>query len=83
MKNKARLSDVTAFSFGLHQEPFMIHQISLINSFMVLGFRLRFTNQNEISENSLILSSMPPVITKHWQLSPKGGIVLSRLLVSV
>jgi hypothetical protein len=65
MKNKARLSEVTAFSFGIHQEPSIIHQISLINSFMIIDSMLRITNQNEISKNSLILPLMPPVITKH------------------
>ncbi len=83
MKNKARLSDVTAFSFVIHQQPFKIYQIILINSFMVIDIMPCITNQNEISKNSLILPFILCVITKQWQLLQKGGIVFHRLLVSV
>jgi len=83
MQNKARLSEMTAFSFCLHLEPFMIRQISLIYSFIVIGITPRITTQNEILKNTLILLLMPSEITKQWQHSQKGGIVLSRLLVSI
>jgi hypothetical protein len=69
MKNKARPSRVlgTAFSFGTHPEPFMIHQINLVNRFIVIVFILRITGQNETSNNALISTKTIYVKTINWQ----------------
>jgi hypothetical protein len=80
MKNKARLSTMTAFSFG--KRP-VSHQSSPFKRASIMVFCLRFTSQNETSKTFLIPTMKPHLITRYRQPLTKGGIVLLRLLVAV
>ena len=83
MKNKTRLSPVTAFSFGKHRKHLIIDQLNPFKRDTIMVFLIRFTCQNETSKSSLIPTRTTHLITMQWQPSPKGGIILYRLLVSV
>ena len=61
MKNKARLSEMTAFSFGYHHlktgQPYPFKRVT------IRFFCLRFTSQNETTKSSLIPTLITPLIT--------------------
>jgi len=80
MKNKARLSTLTAFSFGKRPS---IHQSSTFKRATIMIFFLRFTYQIEISKSSPEPNLMTILKVLPCQPSPEGGIILFRLLVSV
>jgi hypothetical protein len=67
MKNKARLSIMTAFSFGKQQ---VIHQLKAFKRASVMTFLLRFTSQNETSKNLLIPALTIGIRTMMWRTSP-------------
>jgi len=80
VENKARLSEMTAFSFGKQQV------IELSNPFKrgtLMVYLLCFTSQTETANSSLMLPIVTPVKPKTQPQSPRGGISLSRLLVSI
>jgi len=83
MKNKARLSTMTAFSFGYHLKQMKTNQPYPLKNGTISVFFLCFTTQNEISKNSMIPTLKTPLIRMKWQPLAKGGIVLFRLLVAV
>jgi hypothetical protein len=83
MKNKARLSEVTAFSFLEPLKYLIIDQLNHGKRFTSTGCFLRFTSQNEPLNNSPIPSITIHVKIFNWRSSPRGGIVLCRLLVPV
>ena len=83
MKNKARLSTMTAFSFGYQPKHLKTDQPYPFKKVIIRVFFLRFTSQNETSKNSLIPTIKTPLIRMQWQPLAKGGIVLFRLLVAV
>jgi hypothetical protein len=80
VKNKARLSEMMAFSFSKH---LAIHQSNTFKKATIVAFSLRFTCRNETSSNSMTQVKIISVIIPQWQTSPEGGIVLLRLLVAV
>jgi len=80
VENKARLSTMTAFSFGKQQ---VIDQSNPFKRETFMVFFLCFTSQNETANSSLMLPIITPVKLKMRQQSPRGGISLSRLLVSI
>ena len=80
---KARLSSLTAFSFGISLKyRINDHRIPLLE-LKSMVFRVCFTSQNETSKTSLnpIIKSSCEILSYH--ASPEGGIVLFRLLVAV
>jgi hypothetical protein len=83
MKNKARLSIMTAFSFGYHLKHLNIDLLNPFKKayFMVLLFR--FTSQYETSKESPKPKLMTLLKVLPCQPLPEDGIVLFRLLVSV
>ena len=83
MKNKARLSIMTAFSFGYHLKHLNIDLLNPFKKayFMVLLFR--FTSQYETSKESPKPKILSLLKGLSCHTSPEGGIILSRLLVSV
>jgi len=81
--NKARLSIMTAFSFGHHLKHLKTDQSYLVKKGTIRVFFLRFTTQNETSNSPLIPTLKTPFITMQWQPLTIGGIVLFRLLVAV
>jgi hypothetical protein len=83
MKNKARLSIMTAFSFGYHLKHLKIDQLYPFKKGTIRVFFLRFTSQNETSKSPLIPTFKTPLISMQWHPLAKGGIVLFRLLVAV
>jgi len=83
MKNKARLSEMTAFSFDHQPENMKINQRCPFKRFTVTVFFLRFSCPNETSKSSLTQTISTLFIAMKWWPSPEGGIVLLRLLVSV
>lgn len=83
MKNKARLSIMTAFSFGYHLKHLTIDQLNPFKQASFMVFLLRFTSQYETSKSFLTPTKTTLLITMKWWPSPEGGIVLSRLLVPV
>jgi hypothetical protein len=52
MKNKARLSTMTAFSFGYHLKHLTIDWLSPFKQASFMVFLLQFTAQNETSKGS-------------------------------
>jgi len=80
VENKARLSTMTALSFGKQQ---VIDQPNPFKKGTFMVFFLCFTSQNETANSSLILKNITPVKPKTRPQSPRGGISLSRLLVSI
>jgi hypothetical protein len=83
IKNKARLSTMTAFSFGYHLNQLKTDQSYLFRKVTIRVFFLRFTSQNETSKSFLIPTLKTPLIRMQWQPLTKGGNVLFRLLVAV
>jgi len=83
MKNKARLSEMTAFSFDYQPKHLKINQCCPFKRPTVAVFFLRFRCPNETSKSSLTPSKSPLFITRKWWSSPEGGIILFRLMVSV
>jgi hypothetical protein len=83
MKNKARLSTMTAFSFGNHFKHLKMYRHCHLKKGIMRVFFLRFTYQNETSKSSMTPPPKTPLVTMQWQPLHKGGIVLCRLLVAV
>jgi hypothetical protein len=83
MKNKARLSTMTAFSFGNHFKHLKMYRHYHFKKGIMRVFFLCFTYQNETLKSSMIPALKTPLKTMQWQPLHKGGIVLYRLLVSV
>ena len=83
MKNKARLSEMTAFSFDNQPNHLKTNQRYPFKRLIVTVFLLRITSQNETTKSSLIPIPTTLFITMKWWPSPEGGIVLFRLLVVV
>jgi len=83
MKNKARLSIMTAFSFGKPLKHLTIDQLNPFKQASFMAFLLRFTSQYETSKGSPEPKVMTLLKALPYQPSPEGGIVLSRLLVPV
>ena len=83
MKNKARLSIMTAFSFGKPLKNLIKNQLSPLKRAAITAFFHRVTSQYETSKSSLTPTKTTLLITMKWWPSPEGGIVLSRLLVPV
>jgi hypothetical protein len=83
MKNKARLSTMTAFFIGYHLKHLNIDLLNPFKQASFMVFLLRSTAKNETSNLSLAPTIM--ILHKGYssQTSPEGGIVLFRLLVSV
>ena len=71
---------MTAFSFGKQQ---VIDQSNPFKKGTFLVFFLCFTSQNETANSSLMLHIIISVKPKMQPLSPRGGISLFRLLVSI
>jgi hypothetical protein len=82
-KNKARLSEMMAFSFGYPLQHLKIDQLNPLKRVTITVFLLCFTSQYETSKNSLVPIPTTLCITLKWWPSPEGGIVLFRLLVAV
>jgi len=80
VENKARLSTMTAFSFDKQQ---VIDQPNPFKRGKFMVFFLCFTSQSETVNSSLMLKKITPVKPKMQPQSPRGGISLSRLLVSI
>jgi len=76
MKNKARLSLMTAFSFGYHLKHQKTDQPYPFKKVTIRVFFLRFTSQNETSNSSLIHSLAIHAKTMQWRSSPWSGIIL-------
>jgi len=83
MKNKARLSIMTAFSFGYHLKHLIKDQLIPLKRAAITAFFHRVTYQNETSKSSLTPTITTLLITMKWWPSPEDGIVLLRLMVSV
>jgi hypothetical protein len=83
MKNKARLSDMTAFSFGNQHIQMKIDQPDTFKKATVLGDCLCFTCKNETAKSALIPTLNTLLLRKQWQALTTGGIILYRLLVPV
>jgi len=73
MKNKARLSEVTAFSFGNHLN---IYQLNPFKRYTIMVFLLCFISQIETSNGSLTHSLAIHAKTLQWRSSPWSGIIL-------
>jgi len=83
VKNKDRLSEMTAISFIPRSEYLITDHRYLLINLTIRAFLLRFTSHNETLKNSLTLIPTTLSITMKWQPLPEGGIVLLRLLVAV
>jgi hypothetical protein len=83
MKNKARLSIMTAFSFDYLHKHMKINQRRPFKRLTVTVFLLRLRCLNEISKSFLHPTISTLFKSMKWWPSPEGGIVLFRLLVSV
>ncbi|MCK9205034.1 MAG: hypothetical protein M0P58_11460 [Bacteroidales bacterium] len=83
VKNMARPSEMTAFSFDNCLKHLAIHWLNSFKQASFMALLLRFTSQNETSESSLMPTLKTPLIRMQWQPLTKGGIVLFRLLVSI
>jgi hypothetical protein len=83
MKNKARLSTMTAFSFGYNLKHMNIDLLNPFKQASFMVFLLRFTAKNETSNLSLVSTIMTLLKVLPCQPSPEGGIILFHLLVSV
>ncbi len=83
MKNQARLSIMTAFSFGYYLKHLTIDWLNPFKQASSMVFMLRFTTQNETSNLSMEPTIMTIVKGLSCQTSHEGGISLFRLLVSV
>ena len=83
MKNKARLSTMTAFSFGKQHTSLGIDQLNPLKRATVTVFFLRFMCPNETTKSSLMPTQKTPLITMQCQPFTRGGIVLFCLLVPV
>ncbi len=83
MKNKARLSEMTAFSFGYQHKHLKIHQYDRYKRVTIRVLLLCFASLNETPRSSPIPIITTPFMTMKWRPSPEGGIGLFRLLVSV
>jgi hypothetical protein len=83
MKNKARLSIMTAFSFSKPCKHLIKDQLVPLKRNAITVFCVRTTSQSETSKNSLIPIPTTLFITMKWWPSPEGGLVLFRLLVAV
>jgi len=83
MKNKARLSEMTAFSFGPRLNCLKTNHLYLFKRLIVTVFLLCVTSKNEIQKRALTPTITTLLITMKWWTSPEGGIVLFRLLVAV
>ena len=83
MKNKSRLSEMTAFSFGYHHKHPTIDWLNPFKKAPSMVFLLRFTSEYETSKGSLELKLVTLLQVFPCQPLPEGGIVLFRLLVSV
>jgi len=83
MKNKARLSTMTAFSFGYHLKHMAINWLNPFKHTSFMVFLLRFTSQYETLKGSPESKLMSLQKVFPCMPSPEGGIVLFRLLVSV
>jgi len=83
MKNKARLSIMTAFSFGKPLKHLINDQLIPLKRTAIIVFCVRVTSQNETSKGAPEPTIMTPRVVLYCQSSSEGGIVLFRLLVSV
>ena len=83
MINKARLSEMTAFSFGNHLKHPTIDWLNPFKQASFMVFLLRFTSEYETSKGSLELKLVTLLKVLQYQPLPEGGIVLFRFLVSV
>ncbi len=83
MKNKARLSTMTAFSFGYHLKHLTIDWLNPFKQASFMVFLFQFTAQNETSILPLEPTIMTIIKGLSCQTSHEGGIVLFRLLVAV
>jgi len=83
INNKARLSTMTAFSFGRHLDHLKKDHLIPLNKAYITVFCVRFTSQNETTKSSLNPKIKTPWIVLSSHGSPEGGIVLVRLLVAV
>ena len=83
VKHKARLSEMTAFSFGAQLNHLKTNKLYPFKRPIVTVFLLLVTSQNETAKSSLIPIPTTLFITMKWWPSPEGGIVLFRLLVAV
>ena len=83
MKNKSRLSEMTAFSFGYHHKHPTIDWLNPFKKAPSMVFLLRFISQYETSKGSPEPKLMALLKVFQCQPSPEGGIVLFRLLVAV
>jgi len=83
VKNKSRLSFMTAFSFSKPLKHQKKSQLIPLKRTAITIFRNRFTSQNETSKGA-----SEPIIMTHREVlschtSPEGGIVFARLMVAV
>jgi hypothetical protein len=83
VKNKARLSIMTAFSFGYQPKDLKTDQLDPFKRAAVIVFFPRFICKNETSKESPKLKILSLLKVFFCQTTPEGGIILSRLLVSV
>ena len=83
MRNKARLSIMTAFSFGKPLKHLINDQLIPLKRAAIIIFCVRVTSQNEPSKGAPEPTIMTPREVLSCHTSPEGGIVLVRLLVAV
>jgi len=83
VKNKARLSIMTAFSFGYQPKDLTIDWLNHFKQASFMVFLLQFTAQNETSILPLEPTIMTIIKGSSYQTSHEGGIVLFHLLVAV